>query len=1049
MDKENNNNIEDILKLLKNTVENTGNTPADVLTNDDKAGADDINAELLKEKLREQFMSDGEKTEEINDEYTIDSELISEFYDESKNQEEAIVEAEPLESTIEEETTEEPEAEEEAEEVLLDEVAENIIEDSTEETATEPLEMKEGEIVEIIIPWVDAIEPISEGKSDQEDFGGELDDDDYDGEASDNAYICFADEDVTDEDIFEESVDEEDAILLPEENTVDEELIVVSEADSYDEEVVVLPEENTYGEDENANEDDDYLPWYEDDSQTPKEKFFDNDNRDIILAAYVEEDDSYDEEDESVKENTLQTDEIETEETEFEDTYEERAQETEEEEETLRIVEDVEERHVEEIHEEVYSKNDDDDTSFYRTILEARTQRESIYGYSSVAIEEDTLSEETLESRGVDEELSLPEFSETGHEHAEESVAYEGESDFFGVDEQDEDPDEDKTYDEDEQEPVIDFEHDAHDDDETLRDTPANAVWEVIKPIILGILALGIFVLEMIPILRIVPNGILDYTSYPWTYILIDAQLLIFMSALCYDKMFDGLAKIARNESNFYSVLSVTVIVTLLSSIISCFCANDGMPNLYNFISAVYILVLYVFERVNKKRVRESLMSLYANSVFTLRRSQGKNSCAEKMYAGGVNPDTNILEPVEVESLNFDSAFAREKVGTNKNISINLVVSSIIPIAIFSIFMAVVSTVIDTELAIAINTFTSVFVCLAPLSAIISYYFPILLSYHRLRARGCYIAGYEGAAEIADCDALVFGDCHLFRECSAKEAGIKLYCDGNKTRELFVALGAVYAKIGGPMQNTFSSVLDGNPHKVNMIRITRSGFEAVVDNRTTLIVGSSDYLSRYGIVTDRADTKQMGVIYAVMNSSLCAKISVLYKPQPLFEMLSDVLLEYGIRSVIETYDPVISGKYVAKCRETDTSSVSVVHKNVNDYNMPPKEKVAVGRSGAFVTSSRLKLVELVTFCKKLIGLRKINTAILITSYVTVAILSVLLSISGAVENVNLLWVLLYQIILATLYVVAGIKFLPLSFDAMQEKKMREENKEQEKETRYE
>ena len=61
-------------------------------------------------------------------------------------------------------------------------------------------------------------------------------------------------------------------------------------------------------------------------------------------------------------------------------------------------------------------------------------------------------------------------------------------------------------------------------------------------------------------------------------------------------------------------------------------------------------------------------------------------------------------------------------------------------------------------------------------------------------------------------------------------------------------------------------------------------------------------------------------------------------------------------------------------------------------------------------------------------------------------LGVLLSIGGAIENVNMLWVLTYQIILATLHIVAAIKFLPLSFDAMQEKRTREENVEQEKES---
>jgi hypothetical protein len=51
------------------------------------------------------------------------------------------------------------------------------------------------------------------------------------------------------------------------------------------------------------------------------------------------------------------------------------------------------------------------------------------------------------------------------------------------------------------------------------------------------------------------------------------------------------------------------------------------------------------------------------------------------------------------------------------------------------------------------------------------------------------------------------------------------------------------------------------------------------------------------------------------------------------------------------------------------------------------------------------------------------------------------------EDMNLLWALLYQMIFIALYTVTAIKILPLSFDAIQEKKFREEMKKQEKENR--
>ena len=86
--------------------------------------------------------------------------------------------------------------------------------------------------------------------------------------------------------------------------------------------------------------------------------------------------------------------------------------------------------------------------------------------------------------------------------------------------------------------------------------------------------------------------------------------------------------------------------------------------------------------------------------------------------------------------------------------------------------------------------------------------------------------------------------------------------------------------------------------------------------------------------------------------------------------------------------------------------------------------------GAFATSSRLKLCELAVFCKRLTGLRKLNMMILALSFGVAAILSTILVVSGAVENVNLLWMLVYQALLIAVYFLTARGYLPFSFDKM-------------------
>ncbi len=1069
MDKENSGNLDDILKLLKNTVENTENAPSDISSEDyTKDDSEPINAENLKEKLREQFMSDSGVEQEENDagEYNIDSDLISEFYEEAQNAEETqnseeIVAEDMEEITSSSETdSEEPDIsyEEETEYFVEPEVIEQdqeeyaedleeCVSDEAEDTEadSEISEAQEGEIVEIVIPWVEQIEEET-AEDITEDFGGELNEDYFDAEASENSYVCFADDEAIDEELFEQ--DEEFFDDEAEENYEDEEddlpwyddlpgtvkvEPIIEEAHTVEEEPVAeesAPEEDSEEEDQANNIilpiDIDEYEEYDEDAEYDEFPMDEDENEFLAeLSEQAEAEESAEQmdiDDLLVTKSEQNTDDIQKPYSLFEKS---KKSET-----------------------AVDTDASEDDSSFYRMMIEARTERENAYGYFSSNEREESVSQDESHNEGI-ENIDIPEFKQSSYvavdlsnSSAPQDENAEMSEDFYGVDEHDVSVESDRKHD---GMPVFDYDHEeTH--GETLAEADTSVFWRKAKPILMSVIAFAILILELLPILDIVPDGIFDYTSYPWTYIFIDAQLLIFASALCYKKLFDGLQKLFGSEANIYSVLSITIIVTLLGSILSCFSANEVVPRPYNFISAAYLLAVYWLEKIDKKRIKDSINILSGESVFTLKRSQGKNSCAEKMYAGGLDPDTSILEPAEVESESFEAVFSREKIWKNRGFSNSLVVSSSIPIIVFAIFMAMVSIVTSQGLATTVNAFVFTFVLLAPISATVAYYLPILISHRRLSKRGCVIAGYEGAAMVADCDAVVFGDGHLFRDCDAKEAGIKLYCDDSKTRELFECLGAVYSKLGGPMGNTFLSVLGDQEHKVNMIRITRNGFEAVIDNKSNLIVGSSDYLARYGIITDRADTKESGVIYVAMNSSLYAKISVNYKTQPLFEELSAILDKYGVKSVVETYDPIVSGKYIAKCRGLTSSPISVVHKNINDYSSDTKDKVVLGKAGAFVTSSRLKLVELLTFCKMITKLRKINVALVITSYSVAAAICFLLSFGGKMESVNLLWALLYQAIFVALYSLVAERVLPLSFDALQKKKAIQKIKKQEKET---
>ncbi len=1059
MDKEKHNdienNIDDILKNLKDKYENQDAPLADVEVFENEKN-ENISPDEINERLIEKFMGNKKESSKAGkSEYSIDESLMSEFIDEAEVVEESEVE----------------------------EVAEEIEEENEEGTVSE--------IVEIVIPIIDAvstegenIEEAEEAEEDGEDYGDDEEGEDfYAEENAENAFVLFADDEVNDEDIFLEEEEDEETFV----------------EDEYDSETDFAAEsaeitESTEGENiEEAEEGD--LPWYTDDELSINEESLEETEEEeeakeaAIILPFDEneiniDEDAPDEFEKALDEELRAEEEKELVEEAVSGVVEEEMLSLEGEEvavpqddiKELPSNEVVEESAPQKEEEEVpaYSlfgdkkqqetksvADEEDSLSFYKTIIAARTEREMQYGYPitepsnvSDVYEGDFKASDIEPVDKAFDEISIDNIQEDRKDEEAfiaTEVAEEGDdSDFYDALEANEEPQTEENAGE--VQPIIEFEEDVADERE-VEEKELSKLVKILKRVCMFALPLIILWLELMPILGIVPEGFLDYESFRAAYVLIDAQLLIFMAALNYEKLLDGLKKIISPAANFYSVLSMTVISTLLGSILSCFCMTDDVPRLYNFISALYLLVSYVLEYFERRRRREGTEILEkGEGVFTVHRSQGKNSLAEKMYAGGVDPDKSIFEPVEIETESYYPAFSREKVEKNKNFSNGLIIGAITPAIIFGIIMAVVAIVFERGLYTAFNTFSFAVVATSPVSAMVAYYLPLHIAHKRLSPRGCVIAGYESAAEIADCDALIFGDTHLFKECDAKEAGIKLFCDESKTRELFVCLACAYAKIGGPMKNTFSSVLGSESHKVSMIRITRNGFEAVIDNKNNLIVGSAEYLGRYGIYVEGAhDNKETGVIYVALNSAISAKISVFYRTQPLFEALLEILDDYDVRSVIETYDPMITGKYVARARDAFLSPISVVHKNINDYKTEGKAKQPLSRFGAFATASRLKLVELICFCKSLGKIRKVNNAILIGSYIFSGLLCASFVVNGAVTSVNMLWVLFYQLALTGIYAFSAIKLLPLSFEGMQEKRKREERRKQERENkeRYE
>ncbi|MGM9683806.1 MAG: hypothetical protein ACI3XQ_09425, partial [Eubacteriales bacterium] len=560
------------------------------------------------------------------------------------------------------------------------------------------------------------------------------------------------------------------------------------------------------------------------------------------------------------------------------------------------------------------------------------------------------------------------------------------------------------------------------------------------------VLLLASLLLELMPLLSVHLSGLLDYVNYPVTYILIDMQLLVLAAALSAKKIADGFRRLLTAGAGINSVIAMTSALTVLYGAVSCIFSSDGLPLLFNSVPIFYILISLAAQLCREKRTARNSAGLSGNmKIYTMVQSDGAGSLAEKMYRGGFGVDKNVYEPVLTENVMTDIPDVDED---EENNVLPLIKYWIIPAFVFSVLTAVLAMILGAELAEASCSLMISFLALVPLCAKTSRLLPFFISSHRLAKRGCYIRSVEDARRAANCDAIVFSDRHLFGGCRPEDNGIKIYDEG-KTREVMESLRALYSVIKGPMAGVFDGVPDESGASgvdVKLVRVARAGVEAVIDRKKSVILGKKDFIRRYGILLGDDDDR-INILYLVIDSKPAAKIILNYKPEPLFDKLCEMLADNGISVAIETYDPVISGHFVAATRESGAPPVNVIHKNLRDFYRPPRKPSAVKDTGIYACSSRLKLVEIAVFCKKIVRADKAGAVVRASFTAVTAALAVALSVLGAAESVNSFFIILYQLLWLGISDIAARCNIPQEFEAELAKAEKRKDKRKEKEKR--
>ena len=484
---------------------------------------------------------------------------------------------------------------------------------------------------------------------------------------------------------------------------------------------------------------------------------------------------------------------------------------------------------------------------------------------------------------------------------------------------------------------------------------------------LLRVLGCGFFALLMLGYELAGGLGLVfENMKYFPVYMLIDMQLIVLCAIFAWRELFAGIKRAFTFRAGRWSVLALVVAFTLVYDIALIVIGVDDMPLTFGTLACVYLLFGMITEHLSVCR-EIKCFEVYAsdNKKFTFDTAPKAGSSADKMYRGGLPYEKKVFEMRDIQFPKgyFAAVNRRESADTIVNYSIT-------PVVIFSTLALLACVMLRNPVDLSLGVFMVTLTLLAPISSFATHIFPMCYTTSKLYDRECAIAGEVMANKYGECDYIIFSDMHLFKKADIHNNGIVIY-DEKNSRAVVEYLDALYGAIGGPMRGVFGGVSKAE-HQVRLRRIARNGVEAAIDGKHSLILGEADFLKRYGIGFEGASKvkDRDGILGFAIDGKLCAKLCLRYETEPLFEMIATRMEQNGMKCAIETYDPIISGAFVAACRKDKCVPVNVIHKNVADYYARPNSEIGED-TGLVVSSSRFKLVESVIWCKRLRSVLKI------------------------------------------------------------------------------
>ncbi len=408
--------------------------------------------------------------------------------------------------------------------------------------------------------------------------------------------------------------------------------------------------------------------------------------------------------------------------------------------------------------------------------------------------------------------------------------------------------------------------------------------------------------------------------------------------------------------------ITTSFIITLLYDVYCTSFAVEKYP-LFGFLFATFVISAIVSNHYKKnaefitfKVVSENREKKVIDTKLT-RTLEKENSVLDGIVEEHKSKTARLFRTVFVSDF-----FKRcERISENSRGVIITLISTLS----FSLVTGAIAYFIPGGMQNALVTFALVFLLGTPAMSTLTHKLTFYYSTKEsLSLNGCAV-GEASILDVSEVDVITFEDTEIFGNEDVTLQRILLYGNSENLTKALCQMSALFTNVGGPLDHLFSSSLDRKPSPADNTYIEIDGVGGELDGHE-ILAGSLEYMKRKGATLPLREGASLEAIpdstrimYASEDGVVYAKFYIRYSFSEDFSMLLPVLCDEGIKPLIYTRDPNLTGEVV----KTLTAGVDRM-RLLKKTNSPEKDDLLYRKVSA----------GLVTYGDKLDGINMILNA---------------------------------------------------------------------------